>query len=90
MSVVNSPVRLYTFIFLDDALSVGNDAMYSEPSLPFRTMPKSSYVIEKNALTAWLMSSSRDTEGYATTIAAQADSPAAYFSFTPFVVFSPE
>lgn len=31
-----------------------------------------------------------DTEGYATTIAAQADSPAAYFSFTPFVVFSPE
>lgn len=62
MSVVNSPVRLYTFIFLDDALSVGNDAMYSEPSSPFRTMPKSSYVIEKNALTARLMSLSRDTE----------------------------
>lgn len=62
MSVVNSPVRLYTLIFLDDALSVGNDAMYSEPSLPFRTMPKSSYVIEKNALTARLMRLSRDTE----------------------------
>ena len=64
MSVVNSPVRLCILIFLDDALSVGNDAMYSEPSLPFRTMPKSSYVIEKNALTALLMRLSRDTEGY--------------------------
>lgn len=68
MSVVDSPVRSYTFIFLDDALSVGNDAMYSEPSLPFRTMPKSSYVIEKNALTARLMSLSRDTEGYSAVI----------------------
>ena len=62
MSAVVSPVRLYTLIFLDDAPSVGNDTMYSEPSLPLKTMPKSSYVIEKDTLSARLMVVSRDTE----------------------------
>ena len=58
-----SPTRLYTFIFLDDAFSVGNDAMYS-PSLHLKTMPKSSFVIDKETTSALFISLTRDTENY--------------------------
>ena len=58
---------MYTFIFLDDALSVGNDATYS-PSLHLKTMPKSSFVIDKETTSALFISLTRDTECYATLI----------------------